>query len=659
MRTRPSLRALLAAMVLAAASLPAGTATASAGCEQPPQIDAPTGFSASARPVVLVHGWDGKGATMQPIDAALKQAGLPVRSYVFDYSSHNTDWAARPTVARCLSQYIAAISAGYRNSGGDGKVIVIAHSMGGLATRFAASSQYTSTPIASDLGALITVDTPSLGSPFGDQSLARAMQALPLFGAAHVTSLFHGTFTDGFETPPGTDASICLALHQPPMNTLPAGCAIPPYLPAGIPITQLAGDITLKRTLFGIPLYSTDFAADGPVSVQSAHSYGVSGPGGRAPQGTLAEDQPTLPCAVDLDDLEALLAGAGIGGLGGAVASLPATLSIDNAAVDEQLAGRTGKAYDAMLAGSYLLAPCSHGGMLAWPPSLRVIVSAVKSDLKALTASRVTAVVDTEPIDATFHPRAGLTVVEDGAASSCVPGSDSVGDAYRCFSGNGIYDPCWADNGSTTTPSVVCQRAPWDTTVEQFMVPSGLEGFTENVPIDRTFPWGVQLTDGERCVAVQGAHDNYDGKVVDYTCGSGYMHVLLRTMHWNGAQASFDSAYYSAASDRYSPGPTETVATAFYAIPDTVPPLLRGNCSLPHGSEGGFPLPFAAIGISCAAASPLINPVMHLPGSCLTSASGCSLSGFTCRLGQAGPPAPGYQVDCVQGDEKIEFSLPG
>jgi hypothetical protein len=103
MRTRLPHLFALAALRLAAAWLPAGAVAASSGCEQPPQIDAPTGFSAAVRPVVLVHGWDGKGATMRPIDAALEQAGLPVRSYIFDYSSHNTDWAARPTVAGCLS----------------------------------------------------------------------------------------------------------------------------------------------------------------------------------------------------------------------------------------------------------------------------------------------------------------------------------------------------------------------------------------------------------------------------------------------------------------------------------------------------------------------------------------------------------------------------
>jgi len=615
-----------------------------------------------------VHGWDGKRATMQAIEAALQQARLPVHSYIFDYSSHNTDWASRPTVAGCLSAYITAISAGYRNAGGDGKVIVIAHSMGGLATRFASSPLYSSTPIASDLGALITVDTPSLGSPFGNQTLARAMQALPVFGAFHPTSLLHGTFMNGFQTPAGTDASICLALHDPPRNALPNGCAVAPYLPADIRITQLAGDITLKRTLFGIHLYNVDFAADGPVSVQSAHSYGVSGPGGRAPLGTLAEDQPTLSCTVNFDDVVSLLAGAGIAGAAGVLASLPATIEIDNAAVDEQLAGNTGKAYDALLYGSYLFAPCSHDGMLSWGPSLQTITAAVKGDLKALDAAR-TALLDEAPVDQHGIPRPGLTIAYGGVASSCGAGSDSVGNAYRCFSGHVVYDPCWADNATAADPSVVCQLAPWDTTVTRLGLATGLEPFMGYVPIDQSFPWGVQLADGERCVAEQGAHDNYNGRIVDYACGSNYTHVLLRPIRWAGQEAAVDSAYYHSAGNGYTPGPTETITTAWYAIPDGQPlPHTTDNCSLPGGAEGGSALPFSATGVACAPAQAVVKDVSFAGGGgpckgANMTGQGCDATlGFLCRILQPMYPGradPGDVVVCENGSERIIVSLPG
>ena len=244
-------------------ALPMRGSAAGATCEGSPPDSALVGISGTRRPVVLVHGWDGSWTSMQPVAQAL--AGLPVQPLFFDYQSHNTDWAAQPTVAGCLASYVNAASGAYRHVGGDGKVIVIAHSMGGLATRFASSGQYTPTPIGAELGGVITIDTPSLGSPFGNQTLARAIQALPIFGAGHPASLFTAKA--------GTDASICLAAHEPPQNVLPHGCILAPYLPAGIPITQLAGDISVRRSLFGISLYTTDLGTDGPVPVGSSHGY--------------------------------------------------------------------------------------------------------------------------------------------------------------------------------------------------------------------------------------------------------------------------------------------------------------------------------------------------------------------------------------------------
>jgi pimeloyl-ACP methyl ester carboxylesterase len=566
-RFRPLLAAALAAYLVA----PGAHALASSPCEQPPQVTAIAGSSASTRPVVLVHGWDGQASTMQPVANALGAAKLPVHPFLFDYRSHNTDWASRPTVAGCLSAYIAAISAAYQKAGGDGKVIVIAHSMGGLAARFASNSQFTGTPVSQDLGAIITVDTPALGSPFGNQSLARAMQALPVFGGHHPASVLHGTFMDGFQTPPGTDASICLALHQPPANRLPHGCALAPYLPTEVPVTQLAGDINLKRTLFGVTLYKVDFAADGPVSVQSAHSYTVSGLGGHAPLGTDATDQPTLSCTVTFDDVEAAVGGAAVGGLGGALASLPATYLIDNAAVEEQLSGETGKAYDALLYGSYLVAPCSHGGMLTWKPSLQLIVKAVSAYIQKLNSAQKTARVQEAPVDQRSMPRRGLSVTDGGSAEQCAPGSDSAGYVYRCFdTHNHVLDPCWTDASDPRSPAVICQQRPWDSRVTRLTLPQGgpppFSGAA--TPIPQNAPWGVQLADGERCIAAQGAHDNALGQVVEYACGSGYAHVLLGLMTVAKGVGSFDSAYYLSSRATYRPGPRETATTAWYAIPD-------------------------------------------------------------------------------------------
>jgi hypothetical protein len=84
--------------------------------------------------------------------------------------------------------------------------------------------------------------------------------------------------------------------------------------------------------------------------------------------------------------------------------------------------------------------------------------------------------------------------------------------------------------------------------------------------IDPRYPWGVRLADGEECVAVQGTHDSYRGQVVDYTCGPGYRHVLLRPIDRSSSVWTVHSAYFDGTG--YQPGPMERVTTAWYATPD-------------------------------------------------------------------------------------------
>lgn len=344
-----------------------------------------TGFSATSRPVVLVHGWNGSASKMVPIANALKN--LPVTSYLFDYQAHNTTWAAKPVIASCLATYIDAVSAGYKSAGGDGKTIVVAHSMGGLATLFSASSKYAATPDDQALGGVVTVDTPFLGSPFGSQAVSRAFEALPGVGGAHPTSLF--------QAPAGSDASICLAAHQPPSNTLPNGCALAPYLPPGVPLTELAGDMSVKRTLLGIPLYTVDLGTDGPVPVSSAQGYVASGANGRDPNRRQITPL-TISCMVDFDQIGSIAAAQGVvqGGQKGLFSGLTDLLSpdifTDSDALDQLQSGKMGRQLDAFLGAAYLAAPCSHGGTLTDPASLQAIVSAVKGDLAQLSPTAPT-----------------------------------------------------------------------------------------------------------------------------------------------------------------------------------------------------------------------------------------------------------------------------
>jgi hypothetical protein len=185
------------------------------------------------------------------------------------------------------------------------------------------------------------------------------------------------------------------------------------------------------------------------------------------------------------------------------------------------------------------------------------------------TVSRPSTVrVDVAPVNSEGRPRSGEQI-RDGGWTQCEPGSDAVEQAYRCFAGHGVYDPCWLDNAVLTQASVLCQLKPWDMHVIQFEVQAGgLSPFSgRTTPVNLSYPWGVRLVDGELCMAVQGTHGVDHGKVVDYACGSKYNHVLLRPLNRSSQVWNYQSAYYSP-SGVYRPGPQEKVATAWYANPD-------------------------------------------------------------------------------------------
>lgn len=149
------------------------------------------------------------------------------------------------------------------------------------------------------------------------------------------------------------------------------------------------------------------------------------------------------------------------------------------------------------------------------------------------------------PVDASGDQVEGLTIART-VHGHCEPGSDSVpGPTYRCFFGNFIEDPCWAD--AVVAGSVLCMTQPWSTTLVRIYV-TELEPSTYPVPKSLSYPWGVELTTGEKCVAVQGAHDEFRGRVVDYGCDGAYLHggrVLLRGAHRSSPLWGFDSAWWT------------------------------------------------------------------------------------------------------------------
>ena len=84
---------------------------------------------------------------------------------VFDYADASTQWVTDHQIAQQLATTINSLADQSKAAGGPGKVIVVAHSMGGLATRCASAASCSGvTGAAAHIAALITFGTPTLGS---------------------------------------------------------------------------------------------------------------------------------------------------------------------------------------------------------------------------------------------------------------------------------------------------------------------------------------------------------------------------------------------------------------------------------------------------------------------------------------------------------------
>ena len=245
-----------------------------------------------SRPVIFVHGWTG-GPMTSTAKAIIQQfPNQQINPFTFDYSKWASYWALNPNIAPCLADYVNAVSDEYQKQGGDGKVILVAHSMGGLAIRYAMNSSYVQNPIqAWKVPYIITLDTPYLGSPWGNYFKAPTLMELKNF-------LF-SIGRDKFPSPWGQDGGKCLAPHQY-TAPLPQGCGdLPPLLPKGVQLTQIAGDVNVDRTLFGHVLYTIPLNSDGIVTVPSQHGYLNSGPGVQAPYGDVIVHSTTDSCRID------------------------------------------------------------------------------------------------------------------------------------------------------------------------------------------------------------------------------------------------------------------------------------------------------------------------------------------------------------------------
>lgn len=237
-------------------------------CTQELGISKPSSTDAAAKtPVVLVHGLWSKGSTWEgdpSFVTALKGLKDVAIATPFDYESANDDWVTTGDTAQRLAKTIVCLSRLY----GGKRVVVVAHSMGGLLTRAALDWAAYGTFAKKVTGHVITIGTPHTGAPIG------------AFGNDLLTSNCNQAFVwwgrEAYE-----NCAIVIGDYAPAaMATGSKQLAALPQIPSGITVKAIAGEVKkLSCAIWGCSVaYSTN--GDLVVPVKSATAeYTTTGKG--------------------------------------------------------------------------------------------------------------------------------------------------------------------------------------------------------------------------------------------------------------------------------------------------------------------------------------------------------------------------------------------
>jgi hypothetical protein len=114
----------------------------------------------------------------------------------------------------------------------------------------------------------------------------------------------------------------------------------------------------------------------------------------------------------------------------------------------------------------------------------------------------------------TGKPAVHVTTTSRG---HCAGGSaaTSRSDAWRCFAGNFVYDPCFS---SSKAPGIVlCPVAPWTASATEVKLTARLSGANTGKPSTSGHPWAL-ATPSDKCVLATGATRILDHLRANYYC---------------------------------------------------------------------------------------------------------------------------------------------
>ncbi len=113
-------------------------------------------------------------------------------------------------------------------------------------------------------------------------------------------------------------------------------------------------------------------------------------------------------------------------------------------------------------------------------------------------------------------PAIGVTKTVKG---HCFTGSiaDDRSDAWRCLSGNILYDPCFSS--SKAKGIVLCPAAAWKSSGIEIKLTQSLSGGNTKKPSTKGTAWAIETTSGLKCAFVTSMQPGFGHHFGSYACG--------------------------------------------------------------------------------------------------------------------------------------------
>jgi len=96
------------------------------------------------------------------------------------------------------------------------------------------------------------------------------------------------------------------------------------------------------------------------------------------------------------------------------------------------------------------------------------------------------------------------------------------------------------------------------------IVTQGIPDVSDAAAMDLDFPWAVELTTGQQCLADQGAHNQFNGHAIDFGCAKSDLE-LLDGVDRSGSLWSYQSVQQTGEGSTL--GPVVFVSTAWFGGP--------------------------------------------------------------------------------------------